>query len=860
MKKSWKKGLVLFAVFMFHTSVVASASDETDAFVETDYTEQNVITEGDAIVSDDEALYQEGWNGTIEDNDCCYVDAEGNKITGLNCIDGKWYLFDESGLLAVEWQTVDGKTYYFSPETGERYENGSYLIGEEEYTFDENGELISVPDSEPQIPSENEDVKEPEKNEISDDGTVSPEDPESSIITEPEDAGVETAESDKAAQAYRGWHRESEGWYYYNESGQKVTGWIQLGNIWYYLDGSNTEYPGLMATGKKQINGYTYFFEDGGAMQTGWIARPEGKYYAYAGGNQAYGWLQLGGAWYYFDKGNAEYPGLMISGGSKVINGHTYYFNADGSMQTGWVRRPEGWYYTDINGSRVSGWLQLGSSWYYLDGSNTEYPGLMVTGKKEINGYTYFFEGGGVMLSGWVKQPEGWYYAHPGGNQKTGWLQLGSSWYYLDANNEEYPGLMVTGKKEINGYTYFFNSSGVMQTGWVRQPEGWYYAHPGGNQRTGWLQLGSKWYYLDANNEEYPGLMVSGPKEEINGYTYFFEGGGVMLTGWVKQPEGWYYAHPGGNQAYGWLQLSTGRYYLDRDNVEYPGLMVSSCTMEIDGQEYTFRSDGRVFTGWKYVSGEGYYYYDPTGLIASGWRQVNNKWYYMDPGNNNIMAHQQWKQINGYWYYFRKDGDMATNWIYVGGNYYYLASDGVMRTGWQWIDGDRYYFYKENDPNGGGWGVMAHDTTIDGIRIDSSGRADVAYTYAIDVLNQIGWDLRAAFNWSASLPYTSMSASASMGSEWFARYGFENRTGNCYVMAATFYYMAKAMGYDAHQIAGYVPMIGGGSTPHSWVEIVIGGTVYVYDPDFTYETGGNGFQIRYGTSGTWRYSDYYRMN
>ena len=58
------------------------------------------------------------------------------------------------------------------------------------------------------------------------------------------------------------------------------------------------------------------------------------------------------------------------------------------------------------------------------------------------------------------------------------------------------------------------------------------------------------------------------------------------------------------------------------------------------------------------------------------------------------------------------------------------------------------------------------------------------------------------------MPYYRMDSSPSQGSEWFALYGFRNHTGNCYVMAATFYYMAKALGYDAHQVAGYVPKIG----------------------------------------------------
>ena len=90
------------------------------------------------------------------------------------------------------------------------------------------------------------------------------------------------------------------------------------------------------------------------------------------------------------------------------------------------------------------------------------------------------------------------------------------------------------------------------------------------------------------------------------------------------------------------------------------------------------------------------------------------------------MVSNSWKQINGYWYYFVSSGEMAKGWKYINGNYYYLANDGVMRTGWQDIDGYRYYFYKENEA--GGWGVMAHDTTINGIAIDSSGHAKVYST------------------------------------------------------------------------------------------------------------------------------------
>ena len=68
------------------------------------------------------------------------------------------------------------------------------------------------------------------------------------------------------------------------------------------------------------------------------------------------------------------------------------------------------------------------------------------------------------------------------------------------------------------------------------------------------------------------------------------------------------------------------------------------------------------------------------------------------------------------------------------------------------------------------------------------------------------------------------------------------------------------MGYDAHYVEGYVPRKGGGVVTHGWVEIVMNGTLYVFDPNFTNETGRNGYKITYGTSGTWRYQDYRRVS
>lgn len=416
-------------------------------------------------------------------------------------------------------------------------------------------------------------------------------------------------------------------------------------------------------------------------------------------------------------------------------------------------------------------------------------------------------------------------------------------------------------KSKIEGKTYFFDGSGGMKTGWVKRPEGWYYANGSGAMLTGWQLVNGTRYYLDGANAENSGLMLSNCNYKIDGKTYAFDESGGMKTGWVQRAEGWYYADANGTLADGWRQINEAWYYLDGANEEHPYLMLSNCERQIDGLTYHFNASGAMRAGW-YLEGKDWYYYDTvSGQIVSGWKKIGGTWYYLNPDNDNKMESGGWRLMGETWYYFHSSGAMATNWLLLGGSWYYLGADGAMRTGWQFIGYKWYYMYTADDPHGGSEGVMASNTTIDGYQLAADG---AWYTrtemMARNVLDRVGWSLRSAFNWSARMPYQKMTADPSRGSEWFANYGFDYSKGNCYVMAATFCYMARQLGYDAHQMAGMVPTRGGGLTPHSWVEVNVGGTIYVFDPDFTNETGRNGYQISYGTSGTWRYSNYYRMN
>ena len=331
----------------------------------------------------------------------------------------------------------------------------------------------------------------------------------------------------------------------------------------------------------------------------------------------------------------------------------------------------------------------------------------------------------------------------------------------------------------------------------------------------------------------------------------------TIEKGWVSENGSKYYLDEKGERCTGWLLQDEGWYYLD---AEKDGAMFDAGWKYINSRWYYFNDNGVMKTGWLYY-GEHWYYLSSYGdMSVDEWDYINSKWYYFyDSG----VMETGWTYYKNNWYYLSPYGDMSVNeWNYINSNWYHFDKNGIMQTGWFLYNGNWYYLYPANNNAGKSIGAMAQNTTIDGYFISQDGIwiNDEAYQGAYSVLNQVGWNLWSAYNWSANLPYVNYSNDPSPGSRDFAIHGFQTKTGDCYVMAATFYYMAKALGYDAHQIAGYVPLRGGGQGVHSWVEIDMDGSTYVFDPDFTHETKRNGYQITYGMSGTWRYSNYYRMN
>lgn len=219
----------------------------------------------------------------------------------------------------------------------------------------------------------------------------------------------------------------------------------------------------------------------------------------------------------------------------------------------------------------------------------------------------------------------------------------------------------------------------------------------------------------------------------------------------------------------------------------------------------------------------------------------------------------------GSWYYVTTENlTVQSALAFIDGELYCFDANGQMLTGWQQVDDNWYYFYKKDDGYGGTTGAAAKNTDIDNFTLNENGiwhkepeAADSPYLQVL--IAAYGTEtptLQQAFQWCASMHYVRQSTPASMGVAYWAEKGLSSHSGNCYIMASTFCEMARALGYECHAMSGQVPLRRGGLGPHSWVEILVDGTWYVCDPDFTEETGKNGFLIHYGQSGTWRYQKY----
>lgn len=257
----------------------------------------------------------------------------------------------------------------------------------------------------------------------------------------------------------------------------------------------------------------------------------------------------------------------------------TYYFDNDGSMQTGLVRCEDGnlryfdpetgvmvtnqwyndyeavWYYFGADGTAVSNWQLIGGDWYYFYPENHD----MAYGRVQIDGKNYFLNTPGANADGRM-QHSGWIYD-----------SIYGKWLYATSSGE-----LLTGWHNIGGTWYYFNEYGVMLTGWINDSGTWYYANASGAMATGWLNIGGTWFYLDGS-----GAMVANGWRSLGGSWCWFDDSGAMATGWRQVGGAWYYFSGSGAMAHdAWV----GDYYLQSSGAMATNAWVGSYYVGEDGK------------------------------------------------------------------------------------------------------------------------------------------------------------------------------------------------------------------------------------------------------------------------------------
>ena len=198
----------------------------------------------------------------------------------------------------------------------------------------------------------------------------------------------------------------------------KKNGWLKEGSTWYYYEN------GALAR-NKWISSTYWVGADGKMATSSWV--DGGRYYVGVNGawvkdakkpeaakpvEKKQGWVQSGGAWYYYYQGNVVRNAWVGS----------YWLGADGRMATSsWV--DNGRYYVGANGAwlkdakkpeaksevKENGWIKERNTWYYYENgtlARNKWAGnywLGADGKMATNAWVdngrYYVDGSGA----WVK-------------------------------------------------------------------------------------------------------------------------------------------------------------------------------------------------------------------------------------------------------------------------------------------------------------------------------------------------------------------------------------------------------------------------------------------------------------------------
>lgn len=458
-------------------------------------------------------LKEDQFSGWISEGSSRYYLNNGNRLTGMQNIDGsvyyfdpahdgaltygwlftnnKWFYADQNGALVSGWRYIGGQWYWFDSLEGCAMATGRRVIDGHPYLLGAYG-LVS------------------------------------------------------------GWCLDGEVWYY-GQNGEILTGWLFSGNKWYWLDSAN---DGAMSKGIVCVGSSKYYFSESGAMAVGWAFDGLNWYYAESSGALASGWRLIGGAWYWLDGTNDH---KMVTGFTAIGN-NQYHFSDSGALSFGWFLSDDGWYFSEpsnASGIVKTGWLTVNGTYYYLDPIAD---GKMSVGQFSVDGKDYFakpsgalacrewvdvqdsaeaesykvFAGSDRALSGALRA--GKLFTSNGDGelvQARGFVTLGGCKFYADTAD----GTLCSGWKNIDGSWYFFDElNSFARSGWLYKDGSWFYLDSSTFvMRTGWVAVGGSWYYLNSSGRMQAGWL------NLGGTWYWLDSSGAMATGWRIVDGSWQY-------------------------------------------------------------------------------------------------------------------------------------------------------------------------------------------------------------------------------------------------------------------------------------------------------------------------------
>lgn len=272
--------------------------------------------------------------------------------------------------------------------------------------------------------------------------------------------------------------------------------------------------------------------------------------------------------WNVANRKNVTYtdPSGVPVTGLHTIEGRTYYFNARGILQTGWVQMPEGIRYFQPVG-RAGAAL-----------------GAMVSGGVvRINKATYGFDENGLLLTGFQTFETGSYFFRLGGKPGVRGMAITGKFRNLPDGRRAYflPNGLMAVNRWVNGHKSFVDETGNM----IRST------------------ITDDGYVIKANGKVKKKLKKSA-FARVGGNWYFFRKGQGLLKSQVFVFKG-------------------SRYYVDEDGIRQTGWI------SWEGHEYYFEADGKAATGQKTIDGEVYSFNEEGQLdgsdIATGTMSTTGK-------------------------------------------------------------------------------------------------------------------------------------------------------------------------------------------------------------------------------------------